>query len=211
MIMKRTSTQLKKTTSDSCSSFLRNYVIVLLLVFLGSKAMAQPCTAHRWVAGAHWNADGTINDKPNAPAPLGIIRCGSSAETENSLFNFKGKYHASDFQIVTGAAPCVNPDGGSTTVNNPVENQDIVWMNFDIRPYAGTFQYQITPGGGELGWALYVAGKQPGVNSNGLSGNCSSLTYVKCGISATGWVTVEVPSFTEPANYYIAMWRNNGQ
>jgi hypothetical protein len=97
------------------------------------------------------------------------------------------------------------------TVNNPVENQDIVWMNFDIRPYAGTFQYQITPGGGELGWALYVAGKQPGVNSNGLSGNCSSLTYVKCGISATGWVTVEVPSFTEPANYYIAMWRNNGQ
>jgi hypothetical protein len=84
------------------------------LVFLGSKATGTTLYRPSLGAGAHWNADGTINDKPNAPAPLGIIRCGSSAETENSLFNFKRKYHASDFQIVTGAAPCVNPDGGST-------------------------------------------------------------------------------------------------
>src|SRR5690606_21057748 len=103
-------------------------------------------------------------------------------------------------------------------VNPPVPNQDIIWLNFDIRSLAGSFQYQITPGNRELGWALFYspagqAGVNPPVspNTDSLSGQCANLVYVDCGISATGWVTFTVPNFDAPSNYYIAIWRNNGQ
>lgn len=183
-----------------------------------------PCQcAHRWEGGAHWNPDGTINDLSNAPPELGIIRCGSSAETENQLQTHSCTYDPNLFEVLLGA-DCYQPEEGSipegrtSIVNAPVNQQDIIWLNFDIRPYAGSFQYQITPGNGTLGWALfYSATSQAGVNPpvspnpDSLSGDCSQLIYVDCGISATGWATYTVPSFDEPSNYYLAIWRNNNQ
>ena len=190
----------------------------------GRAMMAFPCScAHRWQEGSHWNPDGTINDLSNAPPELGIIACGSSASTENALFQHACPYNSSLFNITLGA-DCFQPDdnplglleGRTNVVNAPVNGQDIIWFNFDIRPFAGSFQYQITPGSGELGWALYFsgdpeAGVHMGPGTDSLSGNCNNIYYYDCGISANGWITYTVPSFEDPSNYYLAIWRNNGQ
>jgi len=183
-----------------------------------SSSMAFPCScAHRWKSGSHWNPDGSINDLSNNPAEHGIIACGSSASTENQLQNHKCDYNSDLFEVLLGA-DCFNPatQGRTSVVNAPVDGQDIVWFNFDIRPFAGSFQYQILPGGASLGWALFYTGDPeagvhwvPGVDS--ISGNCNNIYYYDCGISDQGWVTYTVPSFEEPSNYYLAIWSNNGQ
>ncbi|MDQ3015304.1 MAG: VWA domain-containing protein, partial [Bacteroidota bacterium] len=187
-------------------------------LFGNRSSVAFPCScAHRWAAGSHWNEDGTINDLSNNPPAHGIVACGSSASTENQLQNVDCDYNSSLFNIILGA-DCFNPatQGRTNIVNPPVNGQDIVWFNFDIRPFAGSFQYQILPGGNSLGWALFYTGDPesgvhmgPGVDS--LSGNCNNIYYYDCGISDQGWVTYTVPSFAEPSNYYLAIWSNNNQ
>ncbi|HLO82143.1 MAG TPA: T9SS type A sorting domain-containing protein [Chitinophagaceae bacterium] len=210
----------------------RNFVsipLTILFIFLssffvlsadGQTRAEGPCGAHRWMEGSSWNANGTINDAANSPLPKGIISCGSSASTENALQTYKTKYNSSVFNIQL-TATCFNPDGDPTdgippvrvARNAPINNQDIVWLNFDVRPFAGTFQYQLQ--GGDYSWALYYSNvSQAGVNAANsvgeqLSGNCASLTYVECGNTSNGWVNITVPSFSDPANYYIAIWRND--
>ena len=65
------------------------FVVSLIVLLIPTVATAQnnvPCECtQRWTGGAHWNSDGTINDLPNNPAEHGIIRCGSSAETQSAV------------------------------------------------------------------------------------------------------------------------------
>ncbi len=180
-----------------------------------------PCEAFRWEEGGTWNIDGTIDDTPNGGDGTqnmadanGVIRCGSSAETQSQL-QPQGCYNASVFDIDVNSFTCVEPSSGNV-VNpiNPTHGEPLIWMNFDVRPNAGTFQIQINDNSGdEIAWALYSSDNPTsGVSLNGatgeyLSGNCSSVTLRACGVeSSSTWNTLPLPNFTSVTNYYIAIW-----
>jgi hypothetical protein len=217
---------------------LRIILTILLLSFLSVNALAQagsPATAHRWYAGDGWRQNTTDNTQTNMWEPLvfaspnlqpkGIVRCASSAETESGLTAVKGTYHAADYTILASDFhACFNQqtETRDASVNAPTEGEDIVWFNFDIRPLAGTYQFQIVSNE-TLGWALYyvdTAFAQPtaahGATGTSYplplgtpSGDPAHLVYADCGISGNGWSTITVPSFTLPTNYYLAMWLND--
>ena len=216
----------------------RNVLSFLLLCFISVSAFGQagsPSTAHRWFAGDGWRQNTVDNTQPNMWEPLvfaspnlqpkGIVRCASSAETESGLEAVKGTYHAADFPILSSDFhACFNQETETrnASVNAPTEGEDIVWFNFDIRPLAGTYQFQIVSNQ-TLGWALYyvdTAYAQPtaahGATGTSYplplgttSGNPNHLVYADCGTSGNGWSTITVPSFTLPTNYYLAMWIND--
>jgi Ig-like domain CHU_C associated/Bacterial Ig-like domain (group 2) len=181
--------------------FLVSLMMFLLLniLFFSSKTFGQttdavPCNAHRWEGGDGWR----LNDLPK-----GIVRCTSSAEEESIPKDVIHPYNSSSFTIQ------------SDCFGSPNEGDDVIWMNFDVRPFAGSFQYQLGIGGGstgELAWALYYSNAfTPGLNNNGLSGDCSDLTPSTCGVvESNGWQTLNVPKFPEPTNYYIAIWSTVG-
>jgi hypothetical protein len=53
--------------------------------------------------------------------------------------------------------------------------------------------------------------KYPYSNSNGLSGNCSSLQFYSAQVqTANGWGSVKTPIFAQPTNYYLVIWKTNG-
>ena len=200
----------------NCTQPFNLLLLFLTLGFSPATVHAQqtPCDcAQRWEKGAHWNPDGTINDAPNAPAPLGIIRCGSSAETQAQLIPGTCTYNPNQFYIDVELAPCVEPSTGvSVSAKNPKAGQPIIWLNFDVRANAGSFQVQINDNSGDkIAWALYYSTThQAGVNNNGLSGNCNTLVFAACGVeSASTWNTLPVPSFSQPTNYYMAIWDQN--
>ncbi len=184
-------------------------------------AMAQldkPCEcAQRWEDGAHWNPNGTVDETPNAPEAQGIIRCGSSAETQSQIEPHGCLYNPAEFPINVGGGGCVEPSSGNmVTVTGPTAGQPIIWLQFDIRPNAGTFQIQLNDNSGDnIGWALYysnnpTAGVLLGGNNmttDSLGGNCASLSFATCGVeSASTWNTLPVPAFNQPTNYYLAIW-----
>jgi len=169
-----------------------------------------PCEcAQRWNRGGHWNADGTVNDASTAPSPLGIVRCGSSAETMSNVKANGCVYNSSQFQIIPGG--CKNPDTGQpVNVNPPTAGCPVIWLNFDQRPKAGSYQFQIVSSDA-YSWALYYSLEhQSGIDANGLSGDCSRLAFYACGNSFTGWATFTTPSFLPATNLYIAIWKTTG-
>ncbi|MGX7668974.1 hypothetical protein, partial [Flavobacterium pedocola] len=202
---------------------------------------ATPCTAHRWFAGDGWRQNTDDNSASNiwepivqsAPSlqPKGIVRCASSAETESGLEVFKGTYVAADNPInaVLPQTDCfsMTTETFGNALARPTDGEEIVWLNFDIRPLAGTYQFQIVTNQ-NVGFVLFyvdpdsaqpVAGT-PGTHypptPPGVSGDCSDLVFsdIKiagishpaCGFSGNGWTTITVPSFKKPTNYYLAMW-----
>uniref|UniRef100_UPI002FC9AE0E immunoglobulin domain-containing protein n=1 Tax=Flavihumibacter sp. TaxID=1913981 RepID=UPI002FC9AE0E len=242
----RTSTRCcSKTLSGSPGAALRvmrAFIFSFLLLFAASPLFAQPasspCTAHRWFAGDGWRKVGgewvaEVAASPNLQ-PKGIVRCASSAETESQLEAFAGIYNSADFAIGSlpnlGGLPCFNQESElrDAIVAGPTQGEEIVWFNFDIRPLAGTYQFQIVTNE-SVGWALYYVdpvnaaptqvtagtsfptytGYPDYGNANpalNLSGNCNTLIYADCGLSGNGWSTITVPSFKKPTNYYLAMW-----
>jgi len=153
-----------------------------------------PCEgAQRWTEGAHWNNDGTINDAPNAPDPVGIIRCGSSAETQSQIAPYNNSiYDSSQFLIDVSSDTCIDPSTGLVVSPlNPSDGQPIIWLNFDVRPEAGSFQIQINDNSGDtIAWALYISdvhqtGTTLAANEQELSGDCSQLTKVACGVESS--------------------------
>src|SRR5690606_918223 len=94
------------------SSLFRSLITAIFLLSVTISVAAQndtPCECgKRWTGGAHWNANGTINDAPNAPSPLGIIRCGSSAETQSQIApGNKCVYNPDQFAIDISLFPCI--------------------------------------------------------------------------------------------------------
>ena len=95
--------------------------------------------------------------------------------------------------------------------------QSIIWLNFDVRAGAGTFQIQINDNSGDLiGWALYKAGSPTeGITLNPntgeyLSGDCADLTLISCGVeSSNSWNTIPAPDFPIVSNLYMAVWDQN--
>ncbi|MES2890604.1 MAG: hypothetical protein V4725_01295, partial [Bacteroidota bacterium] len=205
--------------------------LFFLLSFSTSFGQAgTACSAHRWDAGDGWRFTGGkwVPTTINGPGlPQGIVACASAAATESNLQQYKSTYTGSNIDF-SQLGTCFNHSG---TFTLPTVGEDIIWLNFDIRPLAGTYQFQLeNTGGATMGWALYysTASKPDLTNpgpiyppkfpdldnpANGVeggpgttSGDCSSLVYAACGISFTGWETITVPSFLEPTNYYIVMW-----
>ncbi|RXJ43754.1 hypothetical protein ESZ48_18885, partial [Gelidibacter gilvus] len=181
-----------------------------------------PCEgAQRWTRGASWNQNGSINDSNQAPSPNGIIRCGSSAETQAQLVPFNNSvYNSNQFAInVEGSNSCIDPSSGQpVNVKNPTNGQPIIWLNFDVRPKAGSFEIQLNDNSGDkVGWALYVSnvhqtGTSLAANGNQLSGDCSNLTKVACGVeSSSTWNTIPIDGtdFIEATNFYLAIWDQN--
>ena len=182
---------------------------------------ANPCNAIRWEGGSTWNIDSSIDDTPSGNdgipnmAPVnGIIRCGSSAETQSNIQS-TGCYDTGDFDIDISGFSCVEPSSGLEVFPlNPTPGQPLIWMNFDVRALAGTFQVQINDNSGDnIAWALYYAGSpQEGVTLNPstgeyLSGDCNDLTLAACGVeSANTWNTLPVPDFLTVTNYYMVIW-----
>ncbi|HLF51914.1 hypothetical protein, partial [Flavobacterium sp.] len=200
---------------------------------------ATPCEAHRWLAGDGWRKgnsptslwEAVVQNAPNLQ-PKGIVRCASSAETESGLQVFKGSYDAASNPIaaILPKTDCYSMTSGTfgNELLPPTQGEDIVWFNFDIRPLAGTYQFQIVTNE-SVGFVLFhvdptnaqpINGETTGtkypVPNNGLSGNCANLTFANidvtgvahpaCGFSGNGWTTITVPSFKKPTNYYLAMW-----
>jgi hypothetical protein len=122
----------------------------------------------------------------------------------------------------------MNNESFGNPLSAPTQGEDIVWLNFDIRPFAGTYQFQIVSNE-NVGFVLFnvdptdakpingiTLGTKYPVPDNGLSGNCSNLDFSNivrsgiihpaCGLSGNGWTTITVPSFQKPTNYYLAMW-----
>lgn len=195
-----------------------NLLLVAFLLFASSTTLSAqcdgPCTSFRWEGGASWNPDGTIDDAPNAGPINGIIRCGSSAETQSQL-QATTTYDPADFIVDIAGFACVEPSTGNVVFpDNPTPGQPVVWMNFDVRPLAGTFQIQINDNSGdEVAWALFYSNvRTSGVTENPatgemLSGDFSDLQLTACGVeSANTWNTIPVPNFVEVTNYYIVIW-----
>ena len=91
-----------------------------------------PCDAIRYERGAAWNANGTVDDSPQANG--GVIRCGNSAETQSNI-QVNSCYDPAVFPITTGT--CIDPDNGQTvTLTGPVPGQPVTWFNFDVRAFA---------------------------------------------------------------------------
>lgn len=209
--------------SSSWHTVFKPYGMGFMFLFLlgfGARsfgAATTPCEgAQRWTEGGHWNPDGSIVEQGNVPLPRGIVRCGSAADTQSAVEPLYGSiYSPSNFLIDVSTIPCYEPSSATQiNVTNPTADQPLIWLNFDVRANAGSFQIQINDNAGDtIGWALFVSIEaQAGVdatNANGetLSGNCSNLTLVACGAeSASTWNTLPVPTFSVPANYYLALW-----
>ncbi len=191
-------------------------VLTFLLFFTyGTFVFSQddtPCEcAQRWTGGGTWNPDGTINDLPNAPAPNGIVRCGSSAETQSQLEPGNCVYNPATFEIDVSGLDCIDPSTGNiVNVINPTSGQPIIWHNFDVRAFASSFQIQINDNSMDnVGWALYVSDNPTNSTSGpaNLSGDCNALTLVACGVeSSSTWNTLPVPDFSTTSNFYMAIW-----
>ncbi|WP_299275015.1 hypothetical protein [uncultured Psychroserpens sp.] len=177
-----------------------------------------PCEgAQRWTQGSTWLPDGSIDDAPNAAFPNGIIRCGSSAETQSQVMPYNNSvYNSSQFEIDISGIPCVDPSTQTTVFPaNPTNGEPIIWLNFDVRAFAGSFEIQINDNSGdEIAWVLYSsnahqAGTTLAANNQELSGDCGDLKRIACGVeSSSTWNTIPIEGedFLEPANLYLAIW-----
>ncbi|WP_298899187.1 T9SS type A sorting domain-containing protein [uncultured Psychroserpens sp.] len=194
-------------------------MIAFLLGFQMSFAQTDtPCEgAQRWTEGSTWLPDGSIDDAPNAAFPNGIIRCGSSAETQSQIMPYNNSiYDDTQFEIDISGIPCFDLSTQTTVFpDNPTNGQPIIWLNFDVRAFAGSFEIQINDNSGDtIAWALYSsnvhqAGTSPAPNGQELSGDCGDLKRIACGVeSSSTWnsIPIEGEDFLEPANMYLAVW-----
>jgi uncharacterized repeat protein (TIGR01451 family) len=205
--------------SNSFTTFRHLAVLALLIsgfmALSGSYSFAQllpgsPGNAHRWTDGAHWTGTGcTVDDGTTAPAPLGVVGCGTSAESESGI-NFNTVYDPATFTITP--CDCTDPSTGlPATVTAPFSGQKIAWFNFDVRPFAGIYEFQTIGTGEDLNWALYYSTVHTcGTGANGLSGDFEQLSgLVACGISFNGWADQPfvTPVFNQPTNLYMVVWK----
>ena len=192
------------------------YYSIALLLSMSCAIYAQqgsPCGATRWEGGSSWvGTNGTVDDSPSNNSPIkGIVGCGSAASTQSGIPN-NSTYSSSNFAI--SLSGCTNPiDGSSIALAPPSEGQAISWFQFDIRPFAGSFEFQVVSND-NLGWALYYSDAPTAYTTGGLAGDCSQLTLQACGSDfPTGWNAgsiFETPDFPTPTNYYLVVWKIGG-
>lgn len=180
-------------------------------------AQTTPCLAsQRFNAGSSWMADGSIDDTATTG---GIVTCGSEGDFM-TLEAPSYSYDPSNFEIGFNNNNYYNPQTGYlTTPNLPQVGEDIIWVNFDVRALASSFQLFLDDDE-DLAWALYLSNSHgEGTNiqsatsehSIPLSGNCSSLTFIRSGLSSEFWqsIIVDQADISIPKNYYLAIWDNS--
>ena len=197
-----------------------SFLLLISLAVLGSEPVSAqiqtdgPLGTGRWTGGASWNPDGSIDDLPNSGPINGIIRCGSAAETQSQIGS-TGNYDPSVFEVVMDNPVCVEPSSGnSVTISPPTSGEPVIWLNFDVRPYAGTFEIQINDNSGDvIAWALYASNSPTtgtttsALTGEELSGDPEDLTFLTCGVeSASTWNTLPVPDFPVATNCYLVVW-----
>ncbi len=198
------------TTLTYAKNF-RLAIIILAAFLLSFSVMAQsPCSdcIVRWDAGAGWEANGAINESPATGDPAGIVACASAAATQSNI-GPSCTYDASMFDL-PALTNCINPDTGEgVALTLPVDGQPITWFQFDVRPNAGAFDFQVIGGPDNIGWALFYSNKPTTeYNTNGLTGDCGDLTYDICGSNFNGWAgdPFITPTINKATNYYIMVW-----
>lgn len=169
-----------------------------------------PCEcAQRWSKGSHWNGDGSINDNLNAPDALGIIACSNIVNTQNNIGPGSCTYDASQFNIDLSQLTCYSPiTGNAVAVSAPGQGCKIIWINFDVRALAGSYDFQIETSD-NIGWAIYYSlTPTQGVSGpDSLSGNCTNLKLYACGNQFNNsWLTKATPVFSKTSNLYLAIW-----
>ncbi len=189
------------------------FFLLALFSFQASAQVGSPCNAHRWEQGGAWTGVGCgVNDANNAPNPQGVVRCANAADTESGVDD-NTTYNPAEFTIIPGG--CENPNTNlPVAVDPPFVGQKIAWFNFDVRPYAGTYDFQtIATGNYELEWALYSSAAPTCSNgANDLSGDCSQvLDLLACGTNFTSWSPQPfvTPVFNQPTNLYLVVWKKD--
>ncbi len=197
---------------------LRNLMLLFFLLvcshFVGvAQPAGSPCYAHRWTQGAHWTGtECAVNDANNAPDPLGVVRCANAADTESGVDD-NTIYDPNEFTI--SPSMCEDPNTNlPVAVDPPFAGQKIAWFNFDVRPYAGIYDFQtIATGSYDLEWALYYSLEDTcNTVANGLSGDCAILSgLLACGTDFNGWSPQPfiTPVFNQPTNLYLVVWRKD--
>jgi len=173
-----------------------------------------PCFAtQRYNAGSRWNEDGTIDD---SAVDGGVVKCG----TEGTFMTLEAPSFSYDpelFEIDLSGTSYYDPYNGYVmSAPLPQVGEDIIWINFDVRAFVSSFQI-ILQDDEHLAWALYKSN----VHTTGtsqftpnesismeLSGDCSSLSLIRSGLSSDMWNTIMIDykDFTDAHNYYIAIW-----
>ena len=172
-----------------------------------------PCDADRWTKGAAWaaacpNNAGLIDDSNGADG--GIVECGNAASTQSNI-GPNSCYDPNVFTAVIGGT-CTDPNTGLPTVlTPPLVDQQVLWFNFDVRAYAGGYDFQVIGGNEDIAWILYYSNTPQnciGGFNPGISGNCNSLSYYTCGTSFGGWASqaFATPIFDKTTNVYLLVW-----
>lgn len=170
----------------------------------------SPCECtQRWKKGSHWNGDGSINDSPTAPDALGIVACTNTVNTQTNIGSGSCTYDAGSFNIDLSQLSCFSPStGNAVAVSSPGQGCNIIWLNFDVRALAGTYDFQVETNE-NIGWALYYSlNPTNGVSGpDSLSGNCANLKLYACGNQFNNsWLTKATPVFSKTSNLYLAIW-----
>ncbi len=170
-------------------------------------AQSTPCLAtQRFNSGSSWKADGSIDDTATSG---GIVKCG----IEGNFMTLEAPtytYDPSAFEIEFNNNNYYNPHTGYlSSPSIPQVGEDIIWVNFDVRPLVSSFQLFLDDDE-DLAWALYLSNSHiEGTNGqHTASGNCSSLTFIRSGLSSEFWqsIIIDEPDFSIPKNYYLAIW-----
>ncbi len=137
---------------------------------------------------------------------------GSSAETQSNIMP-NSCYDPASFTInlPPGPDPCIDPKtGNNTSITLPLQDQKVLWFNFDVRPFAGGYDFQVIGGPDDVAWVLYYSDNPENCvdGATGLSGDCSNLTYYTCGTNFNGWAMQEflTPIFEITSNVYLVAW-----
>ncbi len=181
------------------------FVLVALLVIVNHQAKSQtPCDALRWMGNGSdaWNPDGTIQ----ASGDEGVVGCGNAAATQSNI-QVNSVYDPQAFTITPSS--CFSPNGLTpTTITPPEAGQNLIWIQFDVRAYAGSYDYQLVTND-NIGWVLYASSGIPAQPSPGaVPANCSDpMIQIACGDDFDNtFATSPVPLFTETTNLYLVMW-----
>ncbi len=192
---------------------------LFLFPYTASSQNDSPCEcSQRWTESAAWNPNGSVNDNPPQNyQPKGVVNCGSGAGTQSNInTEFGCTYNPAAFPVTV--MNCTDPITGLPipTPVGPTIGAPIIFFNFDVRANAGTFEIQINDNNSQdnIGWALYysaspTAGTGPGPQYQ--SGDCNNLIFYLCGSeNPNTWMTFYTPTFSEPTNWYLVIWDQQG-
>ncbi|MCB0588743.1 MAG: hypothetical protein KDD06_25870, partial [Phaeodactylibacter sp.] len=192
-------------------------IIAILLGFNLPLHAQLPCDCTiRWDGNSSDSWDnGIAVDIPGG----GVIGCGQGAGTDG-IDPIPGCVYGPGLFDASGAlANCFDPDNGNPiNLPPPLPGQKITFINFDVRQFGASFEFQINNQSQTVGWILFYVDPglaTAGVGPNGLSGDCSPSALIgdACGINFTGWAnsTFTTPEVAKATNYYLMVWNTGVQ